>query len=38
MPHPERFVHPTHHPRWTRQKPEHPDGLTVFNNAVNYFR
>lgn len=37
MPHPERFVHRTHHPQWTRQKPEHPDGLKIFTNAVNYF-
>jgi phosphoribosylformylglycinamidine synthase len=37
MPHPERFVHPTHHPRWTREAIEQPDGLTIFNNAVNYF-
>jgi len=37
MPHPERFVHPTHHPRWTREPISEPDGLTVFRNAVNYF-
>jgi len=39
MPHPERHVEPTHHPRWTREglKPE-GDGLQVFRNAVNYIR
>ena len=37
MPHPERFVHPTHHPHWTRRKIEQPDGLTIFQNAVKYF-
>jgi phosphoribosylformylglycinamidine synthase len=40
MPHPERFVDPTHHPRWTRepQKRISGDGLRVFQNAVSYFR
>ena len=37
MPHPERFVHQTHHPRWTREKPQNPDGLSIFINAVKYF-
>ncbi len=37
MPHPERFVHRTNHPRWTREAIEKPDGLTLFENAVNYF-
>ena len=37
MPHPERFVHKTHHPRWTREKVVDPDGMTVFDNAVRYF-
>ena len=38
MPHPERHIHPTHHPRWTRgeARPE-GDGLQLFRNAVNYF-
>jgi len=37
MPHPERHVEPTQHPRWTREglKPE-GDGLQIFRNAVNY--
>ncbi len=38
MPHPERHVDPTHHPRWTRnQGAQEGDGLTVFHNAVEYF-
>lgn len=38
MPHPERHIDPTHHPRWTRGplKAE-GDGLAVFRNAVRYF-
>lgn len=38
MPHPERHVLPTHHPRWTREglKTE-GDGLAIFRNAVAYF-
>jgi phosphoribosylformylglycinamidine synthase len=39
MPHPERHVHATHHPQWTRQPVEHrADGLQIFQNAVRYFR
>jgi len=39
MPHPERFIHPTHHPHWTRLRdPGEPDGMTIFNNAVNFVR
>ena len=38
MPHPERFVDPTQHPRWTREPHrETGDGLRVFQNAVRYF-
>jgi phosphoribosylformylglycinamidine synthase subunit PurQ / glutaminase len=39
MPHPERNVLPTHHPRWTRTglKPE-GDGFGIFRNAVEYFK
>lgn len=38
MPHPERHILPTHHPRWTREglKSE-GDGLRLFRNAVNCF-
>jgi len=47
MPHPERFLHFTNHPQWTRIKeekiragekpPEEGDGLAVFRNGVEYF-
>jgi phosphoribosylformylglycinamidine synthase len=38
MPHPERFVDWTQHPRWTREAArEVGDGLHVFQNAVRYF-
>jgi phosphoribosylformylglycinamidine synthase len=38
MPHPERHILGTHHPRWTREglKAE-GDGLAMFKNAVGYF-
>jgi phosphoribosylformylglycinamidine synthase len=38
MPHPERFVDPTQHPRWTREPRETGQGLRVFQNAVRYFQ
>jgi phosphoribosylformylglycinamidine synthase len=38
MPHPERHIDPTQHPRWTRsQSGPEGDGLKVFRNAVAYF-
>ncbi len=38
MPHPERFIDPTHHPRWTRQPVAAVgEGLAIFKNAVHYF-
>jgi phosphoribosylformylglycinamidine synthase subunit PurQ / glutaminase len=38
MPHPERHIDPTQHPRWTRgQSAPVGDGLQVFVNAVSYF-
>jgi len=38
MPHPERYIDRTQHPRWTRESlPEVGDGLRVFENAVRYF-
>ena len=38
MPHPERFIDPTHHPRWTREGlADEGEGLAVFKNAVAYF-
>ena len=36
MPHPERFVRRTQHPRWTRPGNVDSDGMTIFNNAVKY--
>jgi len=38
MPHPERHIDRTQHPRWTRREGgEVGDGLAVFENAVAYF-
>jgi phosphoribosylformylglycinamidine synthase subunit PurQ / glutaminase len=38
MPHPERHIDPTQHPRWTRgEAGPIGDGLQVFRNAVEYF-
>jgi len=38
MPHPERYIDATQHPRWTRGHAHQPgDGLRLFRNAVEYF-
>ncbi len=38
MPHPERHITRTQHPRWTRpETTQTGDGLKVFENAVGYF-
>jgi phosphoribosylformylglycinamidine synthase subunit PurQ / glutaminase len=38
MPHPERFLHATQHPQWTRrQLTGFGEGLQIFRNAVEYF-
>lgn len=38
MPHPERYIDRTQHPRWTRGEGQDPgDGLAIFVNAVRYF-
>ena len=38
MPHPERHVLPTQHPRWTRLGlAAEGDGLALFRNAVQFF-
>jgi len=37
MPHPERHIDPTQHPRWTREKRDRGDGLAVFENAIRFF-
>jgi phosphoribosylformylglycinamidine synthase I len=39
MPHPERHILPTHHPRWTRNGlAAEGDGLQLFRNAVQFFK
>jgi phosphoribosylformylglycinamidine (FGAM) synthase-like amidotransferase family enzyme len=39
MPHPECYLHRTHHPRWTREElPEEGAGLLFFKNAAGYLR
>jgi phosphoribosylformylglycinamidine synthase len=40
MPHPEAYVHRTHHPRWTRQSdlPEEGMGLWLYRNAVEFIQ
>ncbi len=38
MPHPERHIFNTQHPRWTRVKNSEPDGLKIFKNAANHFQ
>jgi len=38
MPHPERFIYPTHHPHWTRLDRVEPDGTVFFTRAVDYVR
>ena len=37
MPHPERFIHWTQHPRWTREpRRDYGDGFRIFLNAVEW--
>ncbi|MBN1465601.1 phosphoribosylformylglycinamidine synthase subunit PurQ, partial [candidate division KSB1 bacterium] len=39
MPHPERHLHPTNHPQWTRLGlAEEGDGVAIFRNAVHYYK
>ena len=45
MPHPERFIEPTQHPTWTRNREDSSpealqegEGLQLFRNAMNYFQ
>ena len=39
MPHPERFIRWTQHPRWTREAPrKYGDGFGVFLNAVEWVK
>jgi len=34
MPHPERHIHKTQHPRWTRLEKGKADGIEIFRNGV----
>jgi hypothetical protein len=39
MPHPDAYLEPFHHPRWTRLKldgplPDEGDGMRIFRNGV----
>jgi len=38
MPHPERFIDITHHPRWTRGGIERADGMILFQRAFEYLK
>jgi phosphoribosylformylglycinamidine synthase len=39
MPHPERFIRWSQHPRWLRETPrQHGDGLAIFRNAVEWVK
>ena len=39
MPHPERFIRWSQHPRWTREPPrERGDGFGIFLNAVQWVK
>lgn len=38
MPHPEAFLFPQNHPRWTREPIKEGEGLKIFKNAVNFVK
>jgi len=39
MPHPERFIQRTQHPRWTREElPPEGDGLALFRSGIEYLK
>ncbi|MBU4376939.1 MAG: phosphoribosylformylglycinamidine synthase I [Candidatus Omnitrophica bacterium] len=39
MPHPERYVVTTQHPRWTRERPtKEGDGAAIFRNGVDFVK
>jgi phosphoribosylformylglycinamidine synthase len=38
MPHPERFVKTTQHPRWRRGEGAAPFGVAIFKNGVDFLR
>jgi len=37
MPHPERFMDITQHPRWTGHEVNSPDGMVLFRRAARYY-
>lgn len=37
MPHPEAFIFPENHPKWTRQSVTEGEGLKIFRNGVHFF-
>lgn len=38
MPHPEAFIFPENHPKWTRDNIKEGYGLEIFKNGVDYIR
>jgi len=38
MPHPEAFLFPFNHPRWTREEIRESEGLKIFKNAIEFVR
>jgi phosphoribosylformylglycinamidine synthase I len=38
MPHPEAFLTPFNHPRWTRKRPARAEGLLIFEKGINFVR
>ncbi len=38
MPHPEGFLFPQNHPRWTREKVKKDEGIKIFKNAVDFLK
>lgn len=38
MPHPERFVQPTQHPRWSRERIDVPHGRLLFQNGLSFLK
>lgn len=37
MPHPEAFIFPENHPKWTRKTISEGEGLKIFRNGVSFF-
>lgn len=38
MPHPEGFLFPQNHPRWTRERIQEGEGIKIFKNAVEFLK